>query len=84
MTGEFDVGFVHTGNTIVSIRNSQDLTDIWSDIIKGKNHILWCDGLNDGKKREVTLSVMKLTKKAFLSQGRKRRQRIRKNKSAKF
>ena len=40
---------------MVSIRTQADLSEVWSEIISGKNLILWCDGLKDNsfnKKRK--------------------------------
>ena len=44
MDNDFDVGY-QQGNVIVSIRSADDLSQLWSSIIAGKNVILWCDGL---------------------------------------
>ena len=41
---DFDVGYQHN-NSIVSIRSSDDVLEVWSNIRLGKNIILWCDGL---------------------------------------
>ena len=42
---DFDVGFMN-GNSVISIRNQEDLSEIWVDLCKGKKVMLWCDGLN--------------------------------------
>lgn len=34
------------GNSVISIRNQEDLSEIWIDLCKGKKVMLWCDGLN--------------------------------------
>ena len=39
----FDVGFMN-GNNCVSIRSQEDLEEVWSNIQKGVNVVLWCDG----------------------------------------
>ena len=44
MDNDFDVGY-QQGNVTVSIRSADDLSELWSSIIAGKNVILWCDGL---------------------------------------
>lgn len=45
MTGStFDVGFIQ-GNSAVSIRSNKDLVEIWDLVQKGKNIVLWCDGI---------------------------------------
>ena len=44
MSSDFDVGYV-CGNSVISIRNPDDLAEIWSDIKKGNKVVLWCDGL---------------------------------------
>ena len=41
---EFDIGYQHN-NSVVNIRNSDDLLEVWSNIRQGKNISLWCDGL---------------------------------------
>ena len=38
-------GFWCSGSSVISIRNPDDLSEIWSDIKKGKRISLWCDGL---------------------------------------
>ena len=42
--GDFDVGY-YQASTVVSIRSPQDVMEIWNDVRKGVNVILWCDGL---------------------------------------
>ena len=42
---DFDVGFMN-GNSVISIRNQEDLSEIWVDLCKGKKVMLWCGGLN--------------------------------------
>ena len=51
ISGDFDVGYMDK-TTVVSIRNSQDLCDIWNDVKKGKSVVIWCDSL-----REDTVSL---------------------------
>jgi len=34
------------GNSVISIRNQEDLSKILIDLCKGKKVMLWCDGLN--------------------------------------
>ena len=41
---EFDVGY-YQSSTVVSIRSSQDLAEVWNDLKAGKKVVLWCDGL---------------------------------------
>ena len=41
---EFDVGY-QQNNVVVNIRSSDDLIELWSNVMKGTNVILWCDGL---------------------------------------
>ena len=45
----FDVGFIKNTNTAVSIRSKQDLAEIWDQLQKGKNIVLWCDGMTLAK-----------------------------------
>ena len=44
LVDEFDIGYIQ-GNTVVSLRSSKDIQEIWSSILKGENITLWCDGL---------------------------------------
>ena len=44
IAGEFDVGFV-SGTSVISIRNAADISELWSEILKGNKIVLWCDGL---------------------------------------
>ena len=46
MSGNFDVRYLQ-GSTIVNIRSSEDLDEVWNDIRRGKNVVLWCDGLKE-------------------------------------
>ena len=34
------------GNSVISIRNQEDLSKIWVDLCRGKKVMLWCDDLN--------------------------------------
>ena len=42
----FDFGYIQ-GSNLISVRSSQDISEIWNCINKGKEVTLWCDGLND-------------------------------------
>ena len=44
VSNDFDVGYI-SGNSIISIRNPDDLAEIWPDIKKGSETVLWCYGL---------------------------------------
>ena len=45
VSSDFDVGYM-CENSVISIRNPDDLAEIWSDITERKNKVvLWCDGL---------------------------------------
>ncbi len=47
-SGDFDVGYVQ-GTTVVRIRTSEDLEELWSLLRQPqKNTVLWCDGLTAG------------------------------------
>ena len=41
---DFDVGYLN-GASVVSIRNEDDLAEIWSSLLKGDKVTLWCNGL---------------------------------------
>ena len=34
------------GNSVISIQNQEDLSEIWIDLCKGKKVMLWCGSLN--------------------------------------
>ena len=57
--GDFDVGY-YQASTVVSIRSPQDVMEIWNDVRKGVNVILWCDGL---KESNLTTTTRKRSKK---------------------
>ena len=41
-------------NSAVTIRSSEDLSDVWSQMLKGKSIMLWCDGMiskENGRRR---------------------------------
>lgn len=51
---DFDVGYLN-GASVVSIRNEDDLAEIWSSLLKGDKVTLWCNGLgrsSGGSRRE--------------------------------
>lgn len=41
---KFDVGYLQGAN-FVTVRNAEDLVEVWMNIQKGISVILWCDGL---------------------------------------
>lgn len=41
----FHCGYI-LGITVVSPRSSKGIQEVWSSILKGKNIMLWCDGLH--------------------------------------
>ena len=53
LSGEFDIGYLQ-GSTVVNIRNSQDLVEIWNNVRKGNKTILWCDNFRSSKFRSCT------------------------------
>jgi hypothetical protein len=46
---DFDIGYQH-GTAIVNMRTSDDLQEVWSNILKGTRVVLWCNGLNNHSK----------------------------------
>ena len=32
-------------NAAVSIRSNEDISDVWQQVLSGKNIVLWCDGI---------------------------------------
>ena len=53
---EFDVGYA-SGSNLITLRNKEDIVELWCSASKGGNMLLWCDGLrpngavaNAGKK----------------------------------
>ena len=53
---DFDVVGVLQGTNVVSIRNVEDMKDVWSDIKKGIKVVLWCDGLKMSKRKRKPVS----------------------------
>ena len=51
VTQDFDVGY-YDNSTQISIRTTHDLTELWSDISKGKKVVMWCDGLREKRNLE--------------------------------
>ena len=52
--GCFDIGYLQGSNTI-TLRNKEDIVEVWANIKKGKNIMLWCDGL----KKKTTIASHK-------------------------
>jgi len=52
---DFDVGYINGSNRI-SIQNKEDIVEVWNNVRKGVNVILWCDGLKHraGSKRHLS------------------------------
>ena len=46
VTDDFDVGY-YQATTVVSIRSTQDVIEVWNDVKKGVKVVLWCDGLKE-------------------------------------
>ena len=42
--GDFDVGYLQ-GNNVITMRNKEDIQELWCNLQKGSNTIIWCDGL---------------------------------------
>ena len=42
--GDFDVGYIQS-NSVVTLRSSEDMQEIWNTLSKGTKVTLWCDGL---------------------------------------
>ena len=42
--GSFDMGYLRGSNT-VTLRNKEDIIEVWANIKNGKNIMMWCDGL---------------------------------------
>ena len=40
----FDIGYIQ-GSHLITIRNVEDLLEVWANIKKGTNVVLWCDDL---------------------------------------
>ena len=49
---KFDVGYLQGAN-FVTVRNAADLVEVWTNIQKGVNVILWCDGLTKNTKSSL-------------------------------
>lgn len=46
IVSQFDVGVVR-GNSVVLVRNREDVMDVWKDIKRSSKVVIWCDGLKD-------------------------------------
>jgi len=46
IVSQFDVGVVR-GNSVVLVRNQEDIMDVWKDTKRGSKVDIWCDGLKD-------------------------------------
>ena len=42
--GDFDVGYLQ-GNNVITMRNKEDIQELWCNLQKGSNTVIWCDGL---------------------------------------
>jgi len=40
---DFDIGIENSGE-VISLRTQADLAELWSDVIQGNIHQIWCDG----------------------------------------
>ncbi len=47
LSRDFDVGVIGDKSSVISTRTWADLAEVWSDLKKGKNVMLWCGGLRD-------------------------------------
>lgn len=41
---DFDVGYLQ-GNNVIIMRNEEDILELLSNLQKGSNTVIWCDGL---------------------------------------
>ena len=51
----FDIGYIQGSHT-VTIRSKEDLLEVWSNLKKGGNIILWCDGLKKSTNKKGAMS----------------------------
>ena len=51
----FDIGYIQGSHT-VTIRSKEDLLEVWSNLKKGGNIILWCDGLKRSTNKKGAMS----------------------------
>ena len=56
--GSFDIGYLQN-NMVVSVRNEEDLAEIWANLCKGTSVMLWCDGLKQTAESASTSSSRK-------------------------
>ena len=42
--GDFDVGYLQ-GNNVITMRNKEDIQELWYNLQRGSNIVIWCDGL---------------------------------------
>ena len=53
--GSFDVGYLQN-NMVISVRNGEDLAEIWATLHKGTSIMLWCDGLRQSAAESASTS----------------------------
>ena len=41
---DFDVGYLQ-GNNVITMRNKENILELWSNLQRGTNTVVWCDGL---------------------------------------
>ena len=74
----FDIGYIQGSHT-VTIRSKEYLLEVWSNVKKGSNIILWCDGLkkstSESKKGAISKSALN-TKKGFKTRTKKYKQQL--------
>ena len=49
---DFDVGYLQN-STVISIRSTDDLLEVWENIRRGKNITLWCDGMKSASGKRL-------------------------------
>ena len=43
--GDFDVGYYLQGSNVITMRNKEDIQDLWCNLQRGSNTVIWCDAL---------------------------------------
>ena len=67
---DFDVGYV-SGSNLISLRNKEDVSEIWAGANRGQNIVLWCDGLKPGGTTQTSAGVKRKASDSGTTQSKK-------------
>ena len=72
----FDIGYIQ-GSHLITIKSVEDLLEVWANIKKGTNVILWCDGLKNSTHGSKKGAISDSSEDEEVQEVRKKRKRIR-------